>query len=53
MTDVKNVTFDEIRLGAAAEFCHTISQADVELLALVSGDVDPFDLTGDEAASAW
>jgi len=52
MRNVKNVTFDEIRLGAAAEFCHTISQADVELLALVSGDVDPFDLTGDEAASA-
>jgi len=51
MKNVKNVTFDEIRLGAAAEFSHTISQADIELLALVSGDVDPFDLAGDEAAS--
>jgi phosphate acetyltransferase len=52
MKNVKNVTFDEIRLGAAAEFCHTISQTDIELLALVSGDVDPFDLTGGEAACA-
>jgi phosphate acetyltransferase len=47
MENVKNVTFDEIRVGAAAEFRHTLSQADVELLAFVSGDVDPFHLTGE------
>jgi phosphotransacetylase len=29
MENVKNVTFDEIRLGATAEFRHTLSQADM------------------------
>jgi phosphate acetyltransferase len=50
MENVKNVTFDEIQVGATAEFRHTLSQADVELLALVSGDVDPFHLAGEGAA---
>jgi phosphotransacetylase/acyl dehydratase len=49
--NVKNVTFDEIRVSDCAEFRRTISQPDIELLALVSGDVDPFHLTGDGAAS--
>jgi phosphate acetyltransferase len=52
MENVKNVTFEEIRVGANAEFRHTLSQADIELLALVSGDVDPFHLTGEGAAVA-
>jgi len=52
MENVKNVTFDEIRLGATAEFRHTVSQTDIELLALVSGDVDPFHLTGEGAAKS-
>jgi len=52
MENVKNVTFDEIRVGATAEFRHTLAQADIELLALVSGDVDPFHLTGEGAAVA-
>jgi phosphotransacetylase/acyl dehydratase len=50
MENVKNVTFDEIRPGATAEFRHTLSQGDIELLALVSGDVDPFHLAGEGAA---
>ncbi len=50
MENVQNVTFDEIRPGASAEFRHTLSQADIELLALVSGDVDPFHLTGEGVA---
>ncbi len=40
--DVKNMTFDEIEIGASATFSHTIAQPGIELLALVSGDVDPF-----------
>jgi phosphotransacetylase/acyl dehydratase len=52
MENVKNVTFDEIRIGATAAFRRTLSQADIELLALISGDVDPFHLTGEGAASA-
>jgi phosphate acetyltransferase len=51
MENVKNVTFDEMRVGATAEFRRTLSQADIELLAMVSGDVDPFHLTGEGAAS--
>jgi phosphotransacetylase/acyl dehydratase len=45
------VTFDEIRVGNTAEFRRALTQADVELLALVTGDVDPFYLTGEGAAS--
>jgi phosphotransacetylase/acyl dehydratase len=51
MENLKNVTFDEIRVGATAEFRRTLSQADIEVLALVSGDVDPFHLTGEGATS--
>ena len=39
---MKNMTFDEIEVGASATFCHTFTQPGIELLALVSGDVDPF-----------
>ena len=52
MENIKNVTFDEMRVGATAEFRRTLSQPDIELLAMVSGDVDPFHLTGEGAASA-
>jgi acyl dehydratase len=51
MENIKNATFDEIRVGASAEFRRLLSQADIELLALVSGDVDPFHLTGEGATS--
>ena len=51
MENIKNVTFDEMRVGATAEFRRMLSQADIELLAMVSGDVDPFHLTGEGAAS--
>ena len=39
---MKNMTFDEIEVGASATFSHTVTQPSIELLALVSGDVDPF-----------
>ncbi|MGO9016799.1 MAG: bifunctional enoyl-CoA hydratase/phosphate acetyltransferase, partial [Syntrophobacteraceae bacterium] len=40
--NMKNMTFDEIEVGASATFSHKLSQPGIELLALVSGDVDPF-----------
>jgi phosphate acetyltransferase len=40
--NMTNVTFDEIALGASAKFSRMMSQTDIEVLALVSGDVDPF-----------
>jgi phosphotransacetylase/acyl dehydratase len=51
MENVKNVTFNEIQVGATAEFRRRLSQADIEILAMVSGDVDPFHLTGEGAVS--
>ncbi len=41
LNDVTNVTFDEIKPGASATLTRTLSQTDIEVLALVSGDVDP------------
>jgi phosphate acetyltransferase len=46
-----NVTFDEIQAGASASLTRTLSQTDIEVLALVSGDVDPFHTTDDGAAA--
>jgi phosphate acetyltransferase len=43
---ITNVTFDEIEPGATATLTRTLSQTDIEVLALVSGDVDPFHLSG-------
>jgi phosphate acetyltransferase len=43
-SNMKNVTFDEIQAGASASMTRTLSQTDIEVLALVSGDVDPFHL---------
>ncbi len=55
--NMTNVTFDEIQPGATASLTRSLSQIDIEVLALVSGDVDPFHLstngqTGRNAASS-
>lgn len=50
MTDgsqMTNVVFDEIEIGRSASSTRTLSQGDIDLLALVSGDVDPFHVGGD------
>ena len=48
---MKNMTFDEIEVGASASFSHTLAQPGIELLALVSGDVDPFHIQPDGSPS--
>ncbi len=48
--NMTNVTFDEIQPGASASLTRTLSQTDIELLALVSGDIDPFHIEGSAAA---
>ena len=48
--NLTNTTFDEIQAGAEASLTRTLSQTDVEVLALVSGDVDPFHVAGNGAA---
>jgi phosphate acetyltransferase len=49
-SNMNNVTFDEIQVGASANLTRTLSQTDIEVLALVSGDVDPFHVAGEGAA---
>ncbi len=44
LKNMKNMTFDEIEIGASASFSHTLAQPGLELLALVSGDIDPFNI---------
>ncbi len=48
--NLTNTTFDEIQVGAEASLTRTLSQTDIEVLALVSGDVDPFHVAGDGTA---
>lgn len=42
MESLKNVTFEEIRIGDKASISRRLSQMEVEALALVGGDVDAF-----------
>ena len=41
MERIENVTFDEIELGATARLTRTLTHQDIELFAIVSGDVNP------------
>ncbi len=41
MNLIKNVTFDEIRIGDSATLVRTLSSKDIDLFAIVSGDVNP------------
>ncbi|HQT79777.1 MAG TPA: bifunctional enoyl-CoA hydratase/phosphate acetyltransferase [Rhodopila sp.] len=38
---IENRTFDEIAVGDSASLSHTITQQDIDLFAVVSGDVNP------------
>jgi phosphate acetyltransferase len=49
--NMTNVTFDEIQAGASASLTRTLSRTDIEVLALVSGDVDPFHVDGNGTAA--
>jgi phosphate acetyltransferase len=49
--NITNVTFDEITTGASATLSRTLSQTEIEVLALVSGDVDPFHVTQNGSAA--
>ena len=54
MTDeamIENWTFDEIAVGESASVTRTLSKRDIQLFALVSGDVNPAHLDEDYAES--
>ncbi len=42
MSDYRNVTFDEIEIGAEASARRALTQTEIEALVLVSGDIEPF-----------
>jgi phosphate acetyltransferase len=44
VSDYKNVTFDEIEVGATASAQRVLTQTEIEALVLVSGDIEPFQL---------
>lgn len=48
---IENRTFDEITLGETASVTRTLTQEDIQLFALVSGDVNPAHLDADYAAT--
>ncbi len=41
MKYIENKTFDEIKIGESAELVHTLTKNDIELFAVMSGDVNP------------
>ena len=49
MVSFTNRTYDEIEVGATISVSRRLSRTDVETLAFVSGDVDPFHLEESEA----
>ena len=42
MRSFTNQTYDEIEVGASLTLSHVLTEADVEALAMVSGEIDPF-----------
>jgi phosphate acetyltransferase len=48
--NMTNKTFDEIQVGSQESLTRTLSQTDIEVLALVSGDADPFHVAGNGEA---
>jgi phosphotransacetylase/acyl dehydratase len=52
LNNLTNVTFDEIQPGMSASLSRSPSQTVIEVLALLSGDVDPFVLEGEGMAEA-
>src|ERR1035438_2648046 len=51
MDMIENRTFDEIMLGDVATLVHTLSRKDIELFAIMSGDVNPAHVDDEYARS--
>jgi phosphotransacetylase/acyl dehydratase len=47
MTGLSNVTFDEIDVGRSVSVSRPVTETEVGAMVLVSGDVDPWQTTGD------
>lgn len=51
MQYIENRTFDELKIGDKAELTHTLRKQDIELFAVLSGDVNPAHVDEDFARS--
>ena len=51
MDQIKNLTFDEIEIGATATLTRTLAYKDIELFAIMSGDVNPAHVDAEYAES--
>jgi acyl dehydratase len=51
MEMIENRTFDEIKLGDTASLVRTLSREDIDLFAIMSGDVNPAHVDEDYAKS--
>ena len=51
MQFIENRTFDEIILGETAELTRTLEPQDIDLFAVMSGDVNPSHVDAEFAAS--
>jgi acyl dehydratase len=52
MGSMSNLTFDEIEVGATERLTHTFTHTQIEGLALVSGDANPFYIQEEGASEA-
>lgn len=52
MSGYRNVTFDELAVGASATVRRPLTQTEIEALVLVSGDVEPFHVEGEARPAA-
>ena len=50
MSQISNYTYDEISIGQTAEYSKTVTEQDIQLFAIVSGDVNPVHLDAQFAA---
>ncbi|HWP90723.1 MAG TPA: bifunctional enoyl-CoA hydratase/phosphate acetyltransferase [Thermodesulfobacteriota bacterium] len=48
MAKMSNTTFEEIEIGATATLTRILSKTDIEVLALVSGDANPFHIKSED-----
>lgn len=49
---IENLTYDEIRIGDTASLSHTLKPQDIQLYAIMSGDVDPAHVDPQYASSS-
>jgi len=51
MTQLTNFTYEELTVGQTASYTKTVTERDIQLFAVVSGDINPVHLDSEYAAS--